>query len=104
MESRRRTVSLDTLARHVHAFKEAIIEQWQHQIAGEPRANTTAQGLSQPVLRDYLPHLLDEIGLSLSGAATPEVESAGQNHGRQQWTVGGDIGEVLRELSILREQ
>jgi signal transduction histidine kinase/ActR/RegA family two-component response regulator len=92
---------LSELAQHLRATQEAVMQRWMAAVYRD--GLESALGLSEPQLRDHLPVLLDEIVLALEEQDTPLLEHEGQEHGRQRWGSGYNIGEMLRELAILRE-
>src|SRR4051812_15949025 len=93
-------MSLTEFGRYLSASKETIMGRWAQAVHGS--VIPSAEGLSQPQLWNHLPRLLDEIALAVGGEPTPDVEEEGRDHGRQRWGSGYSIGEVVRELAILR--
>jgi signal transduction histidine kinase/CheY-like chemotaxis protein len=96
-------VSRAALAGYLRAAREGLIRRWLDAVRGHSSSVPSAQELSETQLRDHLPDLLDEIIRAVEGTPTPEVEAEGRAHGRQRFSDGYDISEVLRELFVLRE-
>ena len=95
-------MSFTALAGSLEARQAAIMERWLQAVRqGE---FSSAQGLSEPRLRDHVPDLLARICEAVAGGATPTVESEAQEHGRQRFGTGYDIAEVVRELIYSRKK
>src|SRR5258708_882313 len=94
-------MSFTALAGSLAARQAAIMERWLQAV--REGGLSSAQGLSEPRLRDHVPDLLARICEAVAGGATPTVESEAQEHGRQRFGTGYDIAEVVRELILLRE-
>src|SRR4051794_3469523 len=95
------TVSISSLTSFLRSRKEAILQGWLASVcAGEV---PSAQSLPDPQLRDHVPELLERIFGAIAGQPTPTVEIEAEEHGHQRWGTGYDIGEVVRELLLLRD-
>jgi signal transduction histidine kinase/CheY-like chemotaxis protein len=96
-------MSLAAFAEYLCDNREAVIAQWETAVRTNPEAVPSAQRLTREQLSDHLAPLLERIARALEGAATPEVEPEGREHGSQRRRSGYDIAEVLREHTLLRQ-
>jgi two-component system CheB/CheR fusion protein len=94
-------VSLSSFIPYLHDHREALFQRWLERI--RDGHVPSAEGLGDPQLRDHVPELLERIFRALAGQPTPSVEAEAKEHGRQRWSTGYDIDEVVRELLILRD-
>ena len=91
--------------------REDIVTRWERAVLDDPVV-AQAQVLSEPVLRDHVPQLLDDIAAALRHDAEDAGEAqlgrdfgAGAlpgEHAAQRFAVGYSLSAVLRELSHLR--
>jgi two-component system CheB/CheR fusion protein len=87
-------------AQALRATKESLVERWLAEVGQE--GFSSAQELSTTQLRDHVPELLEGVCAAVEGSGAPVGETEGQEHGHQRWGTGYDIGEVVRELTLLR--
>jgi signal transduction histidine kinase len=89
--------------------REEILKGWSARVLSDP-CIAEANKLPEPLLRDHVPELLDELCTALDRSDAPvgaSRESADQaetsrEHGRQRFDQGYSTTSVLREISLLR--
>lgn len=78
--------------------KEALLADWETQVRRLPREDE----LSDPVLRDHVPVIVDELIRSLENlAASASTAGVSRFHGEQRQTVGVNLSHVIDEYKLL---
>ena len=102
-------VELRSLAAHLRARREAILQSWRTVVDKDPSL-TAGDALPRAELYDHIPALLStfEQQLRNSPEDEPEPEDRAAHkyaaaHGLQRWQQGYDLREVTRELGKLNE-
>lgn len=90
------------LAEFILSHKERILSEWEAAI----RALPNTQGLSEPVLMDSVPRLLESIANAIverdaRGLTAPK--SVVEEHAFQRLDTGFDLAQVVLEYSLLRD-
>src|SRR4051794_19533908 len=99
----------DLLARLSDAFHreaDSIIEDWKAAVYRDQEI-ASAGNLTKKGLVDHLPALLEAMADCVRTAEGPEVSrkiaEAARVHGLNRWDQGYKLGELLRELGLLRK-
>ena len=99
---------LATLASHLAARREAIMQTWRKAVDRDPEL-TTGASLPRKQLDDHIPALLDALARKLYPASDPQASDADKDHkddaaahGLQRWQQGYDLREVTREFGRLQ--
>ena len=101
-----------TLIELLRTKKEVLLERWMQRVLGDPSV-PEANRLSEPMLLDHIPALLEQLTVTLAqrGRAAEHAEERGreigqigpaQAHARQRLRESYSLAEALRELSHLR--
>jgi PAS domain S-box-containing protein len=103
MGQRKHRADFSRLTRLLRHHRGEILDAWQQAFRRLP----IACDLDQPALRDHVPGFLDrivEIAEALEAGRTPELplEAAGE-HAVGRLGHGFDLGEVVTELTLLRD-
>ena len=108
------TRTLNGLAQHLRARREAILRSWQQLVDRDPQL-TTASTLSRMQFIDHIPQVLDAFEQRLLASDSWEKDDAIQDqkqgaalHGLQRWQQGYNQRETIREwghlhLALLEE-
>lgn len=87
------------LADFLRGDKDALVAAWAAEVKRLPRESE----LSQPVLLDHIPVLIDELVHDLELlAATGGTANVSRIHGEQRQTVGLSIRHIVEEYKLLR--
>ncbi len=101
----------ETLAALINDKKIEIMDIWRLKV----RQIDSAKEMTDPVINDEIPKLLDEVVIELQTMENhaPKSQSAGKelqnlrpqavNHGEERFKAGFSVTEVVREYSLLRE-
>ena len=99
-------VSLSEFADFIRANREEITRQWVTAVDRNPKV-PSSEDLTYRQLLDHLPQLCfdlaDAIESSSAPAATARIEEHSTAHGRKRWQQGYRLDELIRELSIIRQ-
>ena len=87
------------LADHLDDRVDSIIAIWRGIVAVD-RETPDVERLSYAEFADHVPLILDRLMARLRGEAEPAA--GGPEHGRMRWRQGYEIGEVVREMGLLR--
>jgi signal transduction histidine kinase len=81
--------------------RDAIIADWMRRVGDLP----DAEGLPEPVLRDNLPQIVEEIAecLDKMDQCRPGLDALPSLHALERYRLGFDIRAVLAEYRILRQ-
>jgi signal transduction histidine kinase len=101
-----------TLARGAAQFGQFVLDNWErmirHWITTVDRSPEVpaADDLTYRQLVDHLPELCRELGSHLKRPDVPAIQDqadrdAGE-HGRKRWQQGYNLGELIRELCLIR--
>lgn len=94
-----RTASAQELADLLRRDKEALLADWEREVRKIPRE----RDLSEPVLRDHVPVIIDEFIQDLEHLASSKTAATvSRIHGEQRQTVGLDVTHVVEEYKLLR--
>lgn len=95
---------LPSLADHLRARREALLEEW-HRLGMADPAQPTANSLTRAQFFDHIPQFLDALEARLrSRSVGPPSESAHAEevkHGLQRWQQGYALEELMREWGNL---
>lgn len=83
--------------------REQITERWMEEVKRSPKVES-ANPLDYHELADHLPKLFQDLadGLDSKGVFEEETHDDAESHGRHRWQQDYSLGELLRELGIVR--
>jgi two-component system, OmpR family, phosphate regulon sensor histidine kinase PhoR len=95
---------LSRLATLVEERQDQIIDQWKVAVRKLPRA----QHLTDPLLLDHMPQILDELSSTLIEAQSLSIiemraHKSAKEHGAIRFQLGFDVEEVIAEFGLLRD-
>lgn len=91
----------EAVAAFLRRDKEALLTAWEAKAKRLPKA----AGVPQTLLRNELPHLIDELieELLREGSALPRVLAFSASHGAQRQKIGLHLSDVVEEYKLLRD-
>lgn len=102
--------ALAQLADYLDERREVLLGTWVEAVRAEPIISAT-KSITESQLRNHLPELLKDLAtlLRAGGNLSAIEQTARQNvrehshqHGGMRWEQNYDLGDMLRELSVLR--
>src|SRR5687767_581233 len=87
------------LAAFLQREQDEILACW----LAKARQMPGAGNLSEPALVDHIPALLEELALSLAAGEALPSHDAAEEHGLARLKEGFSLGQVVSELSTLRD-
>lgn len=90
------------LIEHICKRREAITKAWLRALWESPEF-TTPENIPAPQLIDHVPDLFEDLAEYLRGNGAPDTEHDARVHGRYRWEQQFRLGEVLRELLLIRD-
>lgn len=92
----------EELSRLLKSGSNTIVQKWTEKVASDKRVRSDSQ-LSYVQLIDHIPQIVDELQAALaSNDGNRRTVQEGGQHGRQRWSQGYELKEVVRELTLLR--
>ncbi|HEX8475227.1 MAG TPA: RsbRD N-terminal domain-containing protein [Pyrinomonadaceae bacterium] len=93
----------EEISRLLRNGSETIVQKWTEKVTSDRRVRSDSQ-LSYIQLIDHIPQIVEELqaALATNGDASRRMLQEGRNHGRQRWSQGYELKEVVRELTLLR--
>jgi signal transduction histidine kinase/ActR/RegA family two-component response regulator len=99
-------VTAPTFAELLTDHRDPIVSRFAAEVQ---RKDLSPPGTSRSLLVDHIPKLLDEIVAELTPGDAPRTtqdviatSETARRHGEQRWTLGYDLGALIREYGVLR--
>lgn len=92
----------EEISRLLKNGSETIVQKWTEKVTSDRRVQSDSQ-LSYIQLIDHIPQIVAELQHALASNGTERrTLEQGSHHGRQRWSQGYELKEVVRELTLLR--
>lgn len=105
-EATRPSAGFIDLAEVLEAKRDLIVARF---VADLQRTELSPQGLSRALLIDHIPAFLDEVVVEVrrrrrnrASLDALDTSATAREHGEQRWSLGYDLGALIREYGVLR--